>query len=131
MTCSEPLCGDEATVPPILNSCVTVPLLSTFTCAVFVPNFSCQASTVYVPGGTFLISKLPSSLVTAKKGCLTTPIQAFIQGCWLHLTGISISARLKTEVMGAAFWPCACLNGSLFLGCTLTLCVVGSLFVTF
>src|SRR4051812_41695211 len=39
---------------------------STVTSAVFVPSFSCQASTVYLPGGTSLISKRPSAPEVAK-----------------------------------------------------------------
>src|SRR3979411_1186077 len=41
---------------------------------VVVPSFSCQACTVYSPGGTLDRSKFPSLLVTAKKGCLKTAI---------------------------------------------------------
>src|ERR1041385_9217783 len=35
---------------------------------------SCQATTVYLPGGTPLIVKLPSSAETAKNGCFKTPM---------------------------------------------------------
>src|SRR6266849_1444101 len=53
---------------------------------------SCQATTVYLPGGTPLMVKLPSSALTAKNGCFMTPTYDFIHGCWLHLTGTSTSA---------------------------------------
>src|SRR5271168_162851 len=38
------------------------------TCCSWVPSFSCQTAMVYVPGGRFLISKLPSLAETAKYG---------------------------------------------------------------
>src|SRR5262249_46472457 len=37
-----------------------------------VPSFSCHASSVYLPGGRFLIEKVPSSPLVAKKGCGST-----------------------------------------------------------
>ena len=38
------------------------------TLCVWVPSFSCHASTVYVPAGRFFSSNFPPSCVTAKYG---------------------------------------------------------------
>src|SRR5262252_1186341 len=46
-------------------------------CVVFQP--SCHITIWYLPGGTFLISYLPSSPVSAKYGCGVTCTTAFIQ----------------------------------------------------
>src|SRR6185369_14187460 len=51
------------------------------TVAVLVPSFSCQASIVYVPGGSPFSSNVPSAPVTAKNGCATTPTKEFIHLC--------------------------------------------------
>src|SRR5215218_9969235 len=68
--------------------------------------FSCQATSVYVPGGTPFISKCPSLSVTEKNECGSTPTYARIHGCWLHLTGTTVSGRFNCLVMGAAPGPC-------------------------
>src|SRR5688572_7337669 len=88
-------CPRRCALAPKLKSAAPLPLAGTVTCIVFsvpAPGPSCQATTVYVPGGTPLIVKLPSSALTAKNGCLRTPTYAFIQGCWLHFTGTMASA---------------------------------------
>src|SRR5579883_3463429 len=94
---------------------------------VMVPSFSCQACTVYSPGGRFGKWKLPTLPVTAKYGCLKTATSLFIQGCTLHFTGMAISSRGKLSSMvepaGSALFHSRLLAGR---GCTL--CVVLSLF---
>src|SRR6266567_5010612 len=51
--------------------------------------FSLPVFNVYWPGGTFLITKLPSLSVTAKYGVGTTKIIPDISGCTLHSNGTS------------------------------------------
>ena len=97
------------------------------TLAVFVPNFSCQASIVYVPGGRPLSWNEPSAPVTAKKGWSTTPTNEFIQRCTSHLKGTITSRVLKTCV---SFMPCSAwplLNSALACGHAWMLCSVASL----
>src|SRR5262245_51318471 len=67
------------------NESVCVVWSPIVTCDVFVPNFSCHASIVYVPGGRPLISYTPSGDVTAKNGCAMTPTHDVIQLCTSHL----------------------------------------------
>src|ERR1700730_2123372 len=45
---------------------------TTTTSTVFSPSFSCHAVILYDPGGNPSILKLPSTSLTAKKGCLKT-----------------------------------------------------------
>src|SRR5258707_1967320 len=105
--------------PPNVKSAVAAPFAGTVTSMVFsvplVPP-SCQATTVYLPGGTPLMVKLPSSLLTAKNGCFKTPTYAFIHGCWLHFTGTKTSATLSLCVIGAAPFGCDWFQSGLFLG---------------
>ena len=56
-----------------LKSCFAAAPASTLTFAVWAPSFSCHTSTVYSPGGTPSMVKLPSLSVTAKNGCSSTP----------------------------------------------------------
>ena len=66
----------SAAVPPNVKSAVAGVFAVTVTSIVFsVPLAppSCHATTVYLPGGTPLIVKLPSSPLTAKNGCFVTP----------------------------------------------------------
>src|SRR5262249_52162813 len=67
----------------------------TVTFWVCVPSFSCHASMVYVPAGTSLIWKDPSSFVTAKYGFLLSTTKAAIQGWTSHLTFTTSSALGK------------------------------------
>lgn len=57
-----------------LKSSVAVPVPSTFALPVWVPNFSCHASTEYSPGGRSLIVNVPSAPDTAKNGFSATPM---------------------------------------------------------
>src|SRR5207244_13540184 len=66
-----------------LKSAVFVSLPATVTVAVCVPYFSCQASIVYVPGGSPLMVNDPSLPLTPKKGCGSTPSHSCIQPCTL------------------------------------------------
>src|SRR2546423_13421086 len=66
---------------PNAKSAFAAPLAGTVTsifCSVPFAPPSCQATTVYLPAGTPLIVKLPSSAVTAKNGCFDTATYDFI-----------------------------------------------------
>src|SRR5206468_430422 len=83
------------------------------------PNFSCQASIVYVPGGRPEMVKLPSAFDTAKNGSGRTPTYACIQPCTLHsrLTITSGAANVRVVFMPADGW--LTLNGRLALASAL------------
>src|SRR5689334_24769742 len=84
-----------------LKSAVLVSVPATVTVAVCAPYFSCQASIVYVPGGSPLMLKLPSVPDTAKNGCGRTPSHACIQPCTLHSSGTITSGavNVRSDVM--------------------------------
>src|SRR2546426_9926700 len=105
---------------------VSVPAIVTV--AVCVPNFSCQASIVYVPGGSPLIEKLPSGPDTAKNGSGRTPAYACIQPCTLHsrFTMTSGAENVRVVFIPAPGW--LTLNGRLALAMALILCRTGSEF---
>src|ERR1051325_11226698 len=111
-----------------VKSTVFVTLPWTVTVAVCVPNFSCHASMVYVPGGRFLRVNLPSSPVVEKNGYGKTPANACIQPCTLHSNGSMTSrvVKVRSVVMPAAGW--LMLNGRLFFPIALMLWSSGSLF---
>src|SRR5947207_4576722 len=111
-----------------LKSAVLVSLPATVTVAVCVPNFSCHASIVYVPGGRPLIVKLPSCFDTAKNGSGRTPRNAFIQPCTLHsrLTITSGAENVRVVFMPADGW--LTLKGRFALAMALILWSSGSEF---
>src|SRR5437773_9360565 len=80
-----------------LKSAVFVSLPASVTVAVCVPYFSCQASIVYVPGGSPLMVNEPSLPLTPKKGCGSTPSHACIQPCTLHSSGTITSGALNVR----------------------------------
>src|SRR5262245_12379203 len=111
--------GCPMAAPPNEKSALAAPLAGTVTSMVFsVPLAppSCQATTVNLPAGTPLIVKLPSSAVTAKKGCLLTATYDFIHGCWLHFTGTSTSAWASLWVNAPAPFGCDWFQSGLLLG---------------
>src|SRR4051812_27114812 len=75
--------GRSSSDPPVNSATVLLlsneklafpaPLSGTVTSIVCSPNFSCHATTVYLPGGTPPIVNEPSGPLTAKNGCLSTP----------------------------------------------------------
>src|SRR5438477_9570624 len=75
---------------------------STVTSCVLVPYFSCQLSTVYFPGGTLSILKLPLSPLTACRPFLEMPMYPRIHGCTSHFHFI-IPSSLAVVSIGAAF----------------------------
>src|SRR6266851_1352283 len=99
-------------------------------CGSLVPYSSCQATTVYVPGGRFFKSNLPSLSVTWKYGFGRTAMYAFIHGCTLHFTGMATSSRVNDFSIGAAPGGCDSFHSRLSLGIGWMLCVVWSLFTT-
>src|SRR6185369_14197596 len=82
-----------STYPLKSKSSVLLSFAPTVTSTSCGPYFSCQASMVYLPGGSPLMVNVPSSPVTAKNGLPTTPIYERIHGCTLHFTGIMTSSR--------------------------------------
>jgi hypothetical protein len=74
------ICNDgfvELVAAPNEKSAFALPFAGTVTCIVFSSPFappSLHATTVYVPGGTPLISNAPVSLLTEKSGCFNTPM---------------------------------------------------------
>src|SRR5687767_12495821 len=94
---------------------------ATVTVAVCVPNRSCHASIVYVPGGRPLIEKLPSGPVTAKNGSERTPAYDFIQPCTLHsrFTITSGAVNVRLVFMPAVGW--LTLKGRFFFAMALML----------
>src|SRR6266436_9356696 len=108
--------------------CVLLSVPAIVTIAVCVPNFSCQASIVYVPGGRPVIVKLPSSLETEKNGSGRTPTYACIQPCTLHsrFTITSGAANVRVVFMPADGW--LTLNGRFALAIALMLWSTGSEF---
>src|SRR5438046_8924053 len=97
--------GFPIAVPPNEKSAFAAPLAGTVTsmlCSVPVAPPSCHATTLYLPGGTPFIVKLPSSAVTAKNGCFETATYDFIQGCWFLFTGTRTPATSSFAVTAAA-----------------------------
>src|SRR6185369_16221531 len=75
------ICNDDGAVeavagaPPKLKSAFAEPLAVTVTSMVFsAAPPSRHATTVYLPGGTPLISYAPVSLLTSNIGCFNTPM---------------------------------------------------------
>src|ERR1035438_7634027 len=73
--------------------------------------------------------KVPSSPVTAKKGWLTTPMYAFIQGWMLHFTGIRTSWRGKLCILSGAPGGWDSFQSWLVVGIGWILWLVGSEFL--
>ncbi len=76
---------------------------------------------MYVPGGRFLIVKLPSAPVTAKNGFGSTPRNAFIQPWTLHSRGTITSAAEKVRIVFIPAEGWLTLNGRFFTGFALML----------
>src|SRR5438128_4034571 len=89
-------------VPSYLKLALAGLPASTVTSCVLVPYFSCQASTVYFPGGTLSILKLPLSPLTACRPLLEMPMYPRIHGCTSHFHFI-IPSSLAVVSIGAAF----------------------------
>src|SRR5947207_7204073 len=75
---------------------------STVTSCVLVPYFSCHDSTVYFPGGTSEILKLPSPPLIACRPLLDTPMYPRIHGWKSHFHFITPSSLGAAYSMGAA-----------------------------
>src|SRR6266550_2841962 len=107
MTSTSPILRDADDWPDVpalnLKSTVFVSLGPRVMLMVCSPRVSCQATSVYSPGGKPSIQKEPSLVLTAKKGWAITPTYARIHGCWLHFTGMSVSGRLNFFSSGPAF----------------------------
>src|SRR5436309_4357272 len=88
-------------VPSYLKFALAGLPASTVTSCVLVPYFSCQASTVYFPGGTLSILNDPESLVTACSPLFDTPMYPRIHGCTSHFHFITPSS-LAAVSMGEA-----------------------------
>src|SRR5438874_8354096 len=86
-------------VPSYLKFALAGLPASTVTSCVLVPYFSCQLSTVYLPGGTLSILKVPS-LVIAWSPLLETPVYPRIQGWTSHFHLITPSSLATYSMAG-------------------------------
>src|SRR5208282_5812810 len=85
----------------------------TSTSWVWVPSLRCAASTVYLPGGTFLMTNLPSEPLTQKQGLSNTLTHANIHGCTSHLKRRNISGWAYTKFKSAPPGICTWLDSGL------------------